>query len=105
MKCMHVHAAQTTKILHQIINKTCLADEIVEPRPDMNIKVTPFTESRKFYYIMNRPKYNFNENPISTNLELSYSSCQNLDSLAHSMSRNSISLLSLVHILLFEKPK
>ena len=28
----------------------CLADEIVEPRPDMNIKVTAFTESKKFYY-------------------------------------------------------
>ena len=36
-------------ILHQIINKT-LADEIAEPRPDMNIKVTAFTESKKFYY-------------------------------------------------------
>ena len=33
-------------ILHQIINKTyfpCLADEIAEPRQDMNIKVTAFT--------------------------------------------------------------
>ena len=28
----------------------CLADEIVELRPDMNIKVTAFTESKKFYY-------------------------------------------------------
>ena len=28
----------------------CLADKIVEPRPDMNIKVTAFTESTKFYY-------------------------------------------------------
>ena len=36
-------------ILRQIINKT-LADEIAEPRPDMNIKVTAFTESKKFYY-------------------------------------------------------
>ena len=40
-------------ILHQIIKKTdfpCLADEIAEPRPDMNIKVAAFTESKKFYY-------------------------------------------------------
>ena len=29
----------------------CLADEIAKPRPDMNIKVTAFTESKKFYYI------------------------------------------------------
>ena len=40
-------------ILHQIINIEpdfpCLADEIVKPHPDMNIKVTPFTESKKFY--------------------------------------------------------
>ena len=36
-------------IIHQIINKT-LADEIAEPRLDMNIKVTAFTESQKFYY-------------------------------------------------------
>ena len=28
----------------------CLADEIAEPRPDMNIKVTAFTESIKLYY-------------------------------------------------------
>ena len=28
----------------------CLADEIAEPRPDMNIKVTAFTEIKKFYY-------------------------------------------------------
>ena len=27
-----------------------LADEIAEPRPDMNISVTNFTESKKFYY-------------------------------------------------------
>ena len=29
----------------------CLADEIAKPRPYMNIKVTAFTESKKFYYI------------------------------------------------------
>ena len=34
MKCTHV----------------CLADEIAEPRPDMNVKVTALTESIKFYY-------------------------------------------------------
>ena len=28
----------------------CLADEIADPRPDMNIKVAAFTESKKFYY-------------------------------------------------------
>ena len=28
----------------------CLADEIGKPRPDMNIKVTAFEESKKFYY-------------------------------------------------------
>ena len=28
-----------------------LADEIAEPRPDMNIKVTAFTVSKTFYYI------------------------------------------------------
>ena len=27
-----------------------LADEIAEPRSDMNIKVTAFAESKKFYY-------------------------------------------------------
>ena len=30
----------------------CLADEIVEPRPDMNIKDAAFTESKKCYYIL-----------------------------------------------------
>ena len=38
-------------VLHQIIIRTWLADEIAEPRPDTNIKVTAFTESKKFYYI------------------------------------------------------
>ena len=36
--------------LYRIINKTCfpfLADEIAEPRPDMNIKVVAFTVSEK----------------------------------------------------------
>ena len=43
-------------ILHLIKKKEpafpCLADEIAEPRPDMNIKVTAFTESMKFYYMI-----------------------------------------------------
>ena len=52
MKCTHVCAAQTTyfKILHQITMEPdfpCLADEIAEPHPGMNIKVAPFTESEK----------------------------------------------------------
>ena len=37
-------------ILHQIIIEpdfSCLADEIAEQRPDMNIKVTAFTVSSK----------------------------------------------------------
>ena len=28
----------------------CLAEAIAEPRPDMIIKVTAFTEGKKFYY-------------------------------------------------------
>ena len=39
--------------LHQIkieLDFPCLADEIAKPRPDMNIKVTAFIESKKFYY-------------------------------------------------------
>ena len=36
-------------ILHTIIDSDfpCLADEIAEPRPDMNIKVAAFTVSEK----------------------------------------------------------
>ena len=41
-------------IPHQIIKKEpdfpCLADEIAEPRPDMNIKVAAFTVSEKSIY-------------------------------------------------------
>ena len=40
-------------MLHQIITEPdvpCLADEIAEPRPYFNIKVTASTESKKFYY-------------------------------------------------------
>ena len=47
MKCTHVCAAQTTYLEPDFY---CLADEIAEPRPDINIKVTAFTESIKFYY-------------------------------------------------------
>ena len=41
--------------LNQIINKPdfySLADEIDEPRPDMNIKVAAFTVSEKSIYIV-----------------------------------------------------
>ena len=41
-------------ILHQIIIEPafpCLAHEIAEPRPDMNIKVTAFTVNEKSYNI------------------------------------------------------
>ena len=56
MKCTHVCTAQTTYLFFtsdQIINThvgsdlPCLADEIAEPRPDMNIKVTTFTVNEK----------------------------------------------------------
>ena len=55
MKCTNVCAAYNLSILHQIINKpefSCLADKIAEQRPDMNIKVTAFTESKKLYYTL-----------------------------------------------------
>ena len=48
---MHVCAAQKSLFnLYQIINKPdfpSLADEIAEPHPDMNIKVSAFTVSEK----------------------------------------------------------
>ena len=51
MKYTHVCSAQKSFLtLYQIINKTdfpYLADEIAEPRPDMNIKVAAFTVSEK----------------------------------------------------------
>ena len=46
MKCMHVCVAETTYFLIEP-GFPCLADEIAKPRPDMNIKVTAFTESKK----------------------------------------------------------
>ena len=54
MKCMHICVAQTTSYFFTKLliepDFHCLADEIAEPRPDMNIKATAFTESKKFYY-------------------------------------------------------
>ena len=49
---MHAHLLGTKSLLtlYQIINKPdfpYLANEIVEPRPDMNIKVAAFTVSEK----------------------------------------------------------
>ena len=45
MKCTHVCATQTTYLIEP--DFPCLADEIAEPRPDMNIKVAAFTVSEK----------------------------------------------------------
>ena len=42
MKCTHVCAAQITTNLQIEPDFPCLAGEIAEPRPDMNIKVTAF---------------------------------------------------------------
>ena len=51
MKCTHVCAVQTTYYFFtKLLIKPdfpCLADEIVEPRPYMNIKVAAFTVSEK----------------------------------------------------------
>ena len=44
MKCTHV--ARLKQLTNSSPN-TCLADELAEQRPDMNIKVTPFTVSEK----------------------------------------------------------
>ena len=51
MKCTHVCAAQT---FYEFFTKlklepdfSCLPDEIAEPRPDINIKVSTFTENEK----------------------------------------------------------
>ena len=48
-----LHGPNNLLILYQIIIEPDfprLADEKAELRPDMNIKVTSFTESKKFYY-------------------------------------------------------
>ena len=51
MNCTPVCAAQTTYLFFTKLkikpDFPCLADEISEPRPDMNIKVTAFTVSEK----------------------------------------------------------
>ena len=54
MKCTHVCAAQKAD---QLVTKLYLkpdfpssADELAEPRPDMNIKVAAFTVSEKSIY-------------------------------------------------------
>ena len=60
MKCTYVCAAQTTYYFFTKLKVEpdfpCLADEIAEPRPDMNIKVTALTESIKLYYTQCRHK-------------------------------------------------
>ena len=50
MKCTHVCGQSSLLTHYQIIIKPdfpSLADEIAEPRPDMNIKVAAFTVSEK----------------------------------------------------------
>ena len=50
MKCTHVCGPKYLLSLCQIIIKPdfpSLADEIADPRPDMNIKVAAFTVSKK----------------------------------------------------------
>ena len=60
MKCTHVCAAQKA---YQLFTKLLikpdvpsLADEIAEPRPDMNIKVVAFTVSEKYIYTSRKRK-------------------------------------------------
>ena len=55
MKCTHVCAAQTTFLFFTEIEPDfpSKADEIAEPRLDMNIKVTAFTVSKKAIDILN----------------------------------------------------
>ena len=50
-----LRGSESLLTLYQIINKTyfpSLADEIAEPRPGMNIKVTAFTVSEKSIYMV-----------------------------------------------------
>ena len=50
MKCTHICATQTTYLFFTKLIEPdfpCLADEIAEPRPDRNIKVTAFTVTEK----------------------------------------------------------
>ena len=55
MKCTNVCAAQTTYLFLTKLSIEpdfhCLADENAKPRPEMNIKVATFTESKKCYYM------------------------------------------------------
>ena len=46
-KCTHICAAQKADYFLIKPDFPCLADEIAEPRPDMNIKVAAFTVSEK----------------------------------------------------------
>ena len=68
IKCTHVCAAQNdyelfTKlyIKPEIFPFHVLADEIAEPRPDMNIKVSAFTVSEKYintwFYLLFHPVF------------------------------------------------
>ena len=47
MKCTHLCATKTTYSLFTKPDFPCLADEIAEPRPDINIKVAAFIVSEK----------------------------------------------------------
>ena len=53
---MHARLCGSNNLLTLYQNKIetdfpSLADEIAEPRPDMNIKVAAFTVTQKLYYI------------------------------------------------------
>ena len=63
MKCTHVCAAQKAYLLFtKLLIKPdfpSLADEIAEPRPDMNIKVATFTVSEKSSNTLFKYMYKF----------------------------------------------
>ena len=46
MKCTHVCATQITYLIEP--DFPCVADEIAEPRPDMNVKVAASTVSEEY---------------------------------------------------------
>ena len=53
MKYALVYATQTTLLNTNIKpDFPSFADEIAEPRPDMNIKVAAFTAIKEFYYTL-----------------------------------------------------
>ena len=59
-----MHARLRAQTTYQFITKLlmepdfpCLADEIAEPRPDMNIKVAAFTVSEKSSYTIESGKF------------------------------------------------